>query len=293
MRINTWLKNNTERIENQTIAITGSTGGIGKEVCFYLAELGANLIFLNRNEKKSKILIDEIKKKYPKCKIDLIIVDMEDIESVKKAVCELKNLQFNKLIINAGAYNIDRKITSCGVDNIFQINFLSPYYMIRELKECLNKQDNAGVVVVGSIAHNFSKLDTTDIDFSNNKKCSKVYGNAKRFLMFSLYELFKKEKNITLSVCHPGITYTNITSHYPRIINAIIKYPMKIIFISPKKAGLNIIKGVYTKTDYHNWIGPRIFNIWGLPDIKVLSKVTSNESYKIGQIANELYLKLK
>ena len=48
-----------------------------------------------------------------------------------------------------------------------------------------------------------------DIDFSTRKQASKVYGNAKRYLMFSLYELFKNEDKASLAVTHPGISFTN------------------------------------------------------------------------------------
>ena len=111
--------------------------------------------------------------------------------------------------------------------------------------------------------------------------------------MFSLYELFKNETEVTLSIAHPGITFTNITAHYPKLIFAVIKHPMKIIFMKPKKAALSILKGVFTPTLYHTWIGPRIFNIWGLPKLQKLNTVSEAESQKIGQIANEIYNELK
>lgn len=293
MTIKKWVKTNTNRLDGETIAITGSTGGLGKELCFHLASLGANLIFLNRNEKKSTELGNQINEKFPNCKIEFVKVDMQDIQSVKLAIKELKNKNFNKIVFNAGAYKISRCTTSTGYDNIFQINFLSPYYMIRELMPKLREYENSKVVVVGSIAHNFSKSDPLNLDFANNKKCSKAYGNAKRYLMFSLYELFKDEKNVKLSICHPGITYTNITSHYPKLINIIIKYPMKVVFSSVKKASLTTLKGLFDETNYHTWIGPRLFSIWGYPKKKRLCTATSVESKKIGEIANKIYINLK
>ena len=293
MTIKRWIKINTKRLDGDTIAVTGSTGGLGRELCFHLAALGANLIFLNRNEKKSITLAKELNNRYPKCKIEFIKVDMQNIESVKMAICELKNRNFSKIVFNAGAYKIPRTITETGFDNIFQINFVSPYYMIRELLPLLRERTDSKIVVVGSIAHNFSKSDKSNWDFSNNKKCSKAYGNAKRYLMFSLYELFKYEKQVKLSICHPGITYTNITSHYPSIINAIIKYPMKVVFTSAKKASLTTLNGIFAETGYHTWIGPRGFNIWGYPKKKMIDTVSAVESKRIGEIAEKIYKTLQ
>ena len=164
--------------------------------------------------------------------------------------------------------------------------------MIRELLPDFNER-GAKVVVVGSIAHNYSKIDDGDIDFSKVKKASKVYGNAKRFLMFSLYELFARQSGATLSVTHPGITFTNITSHYPKLIFAIIKYPMKVIFMRADKAALSVVKGIFEPTEYHTWHGPRIFNVWGLPSKKKLRTCSLAESARIDAYAEEIYLNIK
>lgn len=293
MSINKWLKNNTNSLKDKTIAITGSTGGLGKELCLHLASLGANLLFLNRSEKKSMQLKNLICEKYPNVNIEFVQVDMQDFKSVKKATDELKLKDIDILLLNAGAYKLPRLKTDLGYDNVFQINFISPYYMVRELLPTLREKKDSKVVVVGSIAHNYSKLNENDIDFSENKKCNHVYGNAKRFLMFSLYELFKGESGVKLSICHPGITYTNITSHYPKLINKIIKYPMKVIFMSPRKASLTIVKAAFDETNYHTWIGPSAFNIWGYPRKYNLNTTTAVESYRIGCIAESIYNEIK
>ena len=146
------------------------------------------------------------------------------------------------------------------------------------------------VIAVSSIAHNYSKIDEKDIDFSGYKAASKAYGNAKRFLTFSLFGLFKDSES--LSIVHPGITFTNITAHYPKFIFAIIKYPMKVIFMKPKKAALSIIKGIFENTTQNEWIGPRIFNVWGKPLKKALKTCKEKEAQKIQEITEEIYKKL-
>ena len=155
----------------------------------------------------------------------------------------------------------------------------------------LKKRPNSKCIVVGSIAHNYSKIDESDIDFSSRKKHSKIYGNSKRYLMFSAYELFKNS-SIKLSVVHPGITLTNMTSHYHKSINWLVKCGVKLFFPSPKIAALNILFGMFNSTSYHEWIGPKIFNIWGLPKKKKLKKCSLDESNKIFDIAEKCYQNL-
>lgn len=285
-----WLKFNTVSLKGKTVAVTGSTGGLGQELCKNLASLGANLILVDRNFVRSEAFANILRKDF--CvTVNLVTADLEDFSSVKSATEILKNIPIDIFIHNAGAYSIPRKICDTGYDNVFQINFVSPYYMIKSLLPLLRERKGR-VMVVGSIAHNYNKLDQNDIDFSKHTAASSVYGNAKRFLMFSLYELFKNETDVKLAVTHPGVTFTNITAHYPKLIFAIIKYPMKIIFMKPEKAALSLIKGCFEETEYHSWIGPRFLNVWGSPKKQMLKTCTPAESKKIGEIAEEVFKKV-
>lgn len=290
MKIEKWLNENTSSLWGKKVAITGSTGGIGVELCEYLCKLGANLILVDRNLQKSERLKNKLLEKYG-TDIRCITADLEDFESVKAVAEQLKNEAVDIFLHNAGAYSIPRKVCSTGYDNVFQINFVSPYYMIKELLPNLRKVKGR-VVVVGSIAHNYSKADPKDIDFSTRTASSLVYGNAKRYLMFSLFELFKNETEVTLSVTHPGITFTNITAHYPKLIFAVIKHPMKIIFMKPRVACLSVILGIFKNCEYLEWIGPGFFNVWGKPKKQRLKTVSKTEREFIAKTAEEIYKKL-
>ncbi len=286
-----WLVNNTESLKNKKIAITGTTGGLGKELCVYLSKLQGDLVLVDRNFQKSSQLKEYLESEF-KVKVKLITADLEDMASVKNATDQLIAEDIDIFIHNAGAYSIPRKACSTGYDNVFQINFLSPYYIIKKLLPKLNEKKGK-IVVVGSIAHNYSKADFQDIDFSKRKQASKVYGNAKRYLTYSLTKLFQTEKGATLSITHPGISFTGITNHYPKLVFAIIKNPMKLIFMKPKKACLSVLKGCFDETHYKEWIGPRFFNVWGLPKKKKLNTADEFEINKIFETAEDIYKKLQ
>jgi len=275
-------------LQGKRIAVTGTTGGLGREICSYLASLGAHLVLADRNAERSEQHKISLCERFPNSEVTCITLDLEDISSAEIAVRKLVELDIDIFIHNAGAYSIPRRICSCGYDNVFTINFASPYYIIRKLLLHLRKKQGK-VVAVGSIAHNYSVVDPDDIDFSTRKAASKVYGNAKRFLMFSLFELFKNEKDVKLSVVHPGITLTNITAHYPKFVFAVIKYPMKVIFMSPKKAALSILEGVFDDCGYCEWIGPRFFDIWGPPKKRKLKSCKSEERKMIAEIAENVF----
>ncbi len=275
MNVKTWLKHNTTSLVGKTVAVTGSTGGLGRALCAHLAALGASLILMDRNRARSESLRDELIEKHG-IPVRCIGVDMEDFGSVRKATEALIAADPDVLICNAGAYSIPRRICTTGYNNVFQINFVSPYYMISSLLPTLRARGGKAVIV-GSIAHNYSKTDPDDIDFSTRTAASGIYGNAKRYLMFSLARKFASENEATLSVTHPGISFTGITAHYPKLIFALIKHPMKVLFMKPKKASLSILRGVFDHTDENEWIGPRLFDVWGLPKRKRLRTASTAE----------------
>ena len=286
MNINKWLVKNTSRLDNRRVVISGSTGGLGRELCFYLASLGASLVLLDRNMEKSLKLENELKERFPNLIIARILADMSDMSSVRAAADELASMEIDYLILNAGAYSIPRCIVDTGYDNVFQINFISPYYLTRRL---LGQVEARGgkIVAVGSIAHNYSKIREGDIDFKKEKRASLVYGNAKRFLTYTLFALDSEG----VVVAHPGISFTGITNHYPKLIFALIKHPMKIIFPHPRVACLSILKGLFTDCKPNEWIGPALFDVWGRPKKKRLNTASASEAARIAKIADEIYNK--
>lgn len=286
MNIKKWLDKNTTGLEGKRVVISGSTGGLGRELCFYLSELKAELILLDRNKKKSEAFAEELRAKNPDLKVSHLTADMSDMESVYRTADRLSRMEIDFLILNAGAYSIPRYVCDSGYLNIYQINFVSPYYLARRLISGIESRGGK-IVAVGSIAHNYSKIDERDMDFRTRRQASKVYGNAKRYLTYGLFAL----NSPAVSVAHPGISFTGITDHYPPLIFALIKHPMKIIFPHPRVACLSVLKGMFTDCKPNEWIGPSLFDVWGKPSVKPLKTARPTEASKIAEITEEIYNK--
>ena len=276
------------RLDGKIVAVSGATGGIGRELCEYFAKLGATLLLVDRNPERSLSLVRELEAKHG-ISAEHITLDLEDIARVRKVADELAEREIDYLVLNAGAYSIPRHKCSTGYDNVFQINFVSPYFLARKLLPTVRERGGR-VVAVGSIAHRYSHIDRADVDFSTRKKASLVYGNAKRHLMFALYALNPTGEGV--AIAHPGITQTNITAHYPKLVYAIIKYPMKVIFMRPRKACLPIICGLFEGCRENEWLGPRIFDVWGRPQKRILESCPPDEAAEIAKRAEKIYKEL-
>ena len=91
------------------VVLFGATGGIGKELCRKVLSLGASLIMAVRNKDKAEDLKRLLIKEFENAEISYLIVDLEDIESVKKACEEIRLVGADIIIHNSGAYSIPRK----------------------------------------------------------------------------------------------------------------------------------------------------------------------------------------
>ena len=290
-RFSAWRQRHTASLRGKTVAITGSTGGIGQALCRELSALGAALILIDRDERKQQAHIAAIKASEPAVSVSGLIADLANMDDVDRVTNILLERPPDIFIHNAGAYSIPRCTCSTGFDNVFQINFVSPYAMIRRLLPSMEAR-HGRIVVVGSIAHRYSRSDIQRVDFADRKAASKVYGNAKRWLMAATASLIPQYPQVAFSITHPGISFTGITAHYPPWLFAIIKHPMKWIFMKPANACRSVLQGVFDSCHEDEWIGPWCCDVWGTPRKKRLRSIPTAERAAIAAVAEELYIRL-
>ena len=92
-------------MNNKICLITGATSGIGKAAAFKLADLGASLILLSRNEEKGEKICNQIRRRTSNTQVKFYKVDISSMKEVRGAVENIKS-DFNHidvLINNAGA----------------------------------------------------------------------------------------------------------------------------------------------------------------------------------------------
>ena len=98
MSIKKWLSENTMSLSGKRVAVTGSTGGLGKELCLVLASLGAQMVLLNRSKTRTDEQIEELKAEYPDLKATYIPLDLSNFQSVKSATEELKKIDRKSVV---------------------------------------------------------------------------------------------------------------------------------------------------------------------------------------------------
>jgi len=81
-----WTPERLENLSGKTYLITGANAGTGFEATKILLSKGAEVVMLNRNEKKSSKAIDELKKQFDtNVKVSFIQMDLAALSSVSNA----------------------------------------------------------------------------------------------------------------------------------------------------------------------------------------------------------------
>ena len=104
------IKKGEMRLDGKIVAISGATGGIGRELCEYFAKMGATLLLVDRNPERSRSLARELEAKHG-ISAEHITLDLEDIARVREVADELAERGIDYLVLNAGAYSIPRKMS--------------------------------------------------------------------------------------------------------------------------------------------------------------------------------------
>ena len=207
-----WNASQMPDLTGKRFLITGATSGIGLAAATELARRNANVVITARSVEKAR---DAIKKIGPGL-VDYILMDLTDLESVKRAAARVDRA-FDVVVLNAGVMATPFTKT---VDN-FELQMGTNHLGHFAFTGLIKNQIKDRLVVVSSFAHKMGNFGDNSLDAIRNLclgigKYQKwqVYGASKlaNLLFVSEIERLRIEKNwsfIPLAV-HPGYSDTNL-----------------------------------------------------------------------------------
>jgi NAD(P)-dependent dehydrogenase (short-subunit alcohol dehydrogenase family) len=202
-------------MKDKTVLITGATSGIGRVTAIELTKKGANVVFIARNEEKSKKLISDTKLMMPDAKIDYIIADMVSLKQVREAADKFKSkyARLDVLINNAGGYFNPRSVTADGFETTFGVNYLSHFLLTGLLLDLLKKSAPSRIVNVSSMAYMMGHIDFNDLMSEKKYHGMKVYAQSKLANLIFSNTLAEKLQGtgVTSNALHPGVVNTNFS----------------------------------------------------------------------------------
>jgi NAD(P)-dependent dehydrogenase (short-subunit alcohol dehydrogenase family) len=214
----------------RVIVITGASSGIGRVTAEVLAERGARLLLLNRDEQASQRFVEQLRARGGEAQH--VTLDLDDLDSVRQAARDVlaRSEPLHVLINNAGAAG-RRDLTRQGFEAAFGVNHLGHFLLTSLLLPKLLEQPAARVVNVSSIAHYAAR----GIDFGALRRPARAWNSLGRYQVSKLCnvlharELARRYGARGLEACslHPGVISTNIWRQVPQPIRGLMKLTMR------------------------------------------------------------------
>mmetsp|Transcript_16552 Transcript_16552/g.34059 ORF Transcript_16552/g.34059 Transcript_16552/m.34059 type:complete len:335 (+) Transcript_16552:306-1310(+) len=203
-------------LSKKVVVVTGANSGIGKALATYAAAKGAKLYMFCRSKERAEEAKNEISEITSNENIDVILIDLGELASVKKAVEELQNKEtkVDVLVCNGGVLLNEKQTTKEGNEVTFASHLLGGSYLLSQLLiPQFNTADDARIIFVSSGGmYNMPFPDwstaTSSKDASHEYDGNLAYAYAKRGQVLLADEYAKLYPKIKTVSCHPGWTLT-------------------------------------------------------------------------------------
>lgn len=193
-------------LHEHTVLLTGGTSGIGKQAAISLADRGATVAIVGRNEKRGAALADD---RSDGGTIQFHQADLSEQDEVRSLAAAVRSTydEIDVLAHNAGLSMGNRTETTDGIEMTFAVNHLAPYLLTHELLDSL--ASDSRIVVTTSGLHRSAELDFSDLEYeSADYDALDAYSRSKLANVAFTIELAERldaaDRAVTANCFHPG-----------------------------------------------------------------------------------------
>lgn len=207
--------------------VTGATSGIGRETAYTLARMGAKVILVGRNPKKTEETAVQIRQKTSSSAVEYLLADFSEQQQIRDLADQFKS-RYNRLdvlINNHGAVFFNRQETVDGLEMTFAVNHLGYFLLTNLLLDVIKASAPARIVVVASDSHADQTLDFDDLQNKRHYSGMRVYGQSKLANLYFTYELARRlaGTGVTVNALHPGFVKSGIGANNFGAMGPVIK----------------------------------------------------------------------
>src|SRR5215207_3168992 len=218
--------------------ITGATSGIGKATAMGLANMGASVVMVGRDQGKGEAVMAEIKEKSANDSVDLMLADLSSQEEIRRLAGEFKEAypRLDVLINNAGLFRSKRITTAYGLEMTFAVNHLAYFSLTNLLLDVLEASAPSRIVNVSSGDHGNGTIDLDDLQGEKGYKGAKAYSQSKLATVLFTCELARRldGTGVSANCLHPGVVGTNFGSGVSGAFGVMVR-ALRPFMLSPAK----------------------------------------------------------
>jgi NAD(P)-dependent dehydrogenase (short-subunit alcohol dehydrogenase family) len=160
--------------------VTGGTNGIGKATAQALAQMGATIVIVGRNARKTSQVVEEIRAASGNKNVNPLLADLSSQQEVRRLADQFKSIysHLHVLINNAGAVFMQRQLSVDGIEMTFALNHLVSFLLTDLLLDTLKASAPARIINVSSNAHSSGKIEFDNLQGERNYR-PRAYDNSK------------------------------------------------------------------------------------------------------------------
>ncbi|GHO79729.1 3-oxoacyl-ACP reductase [Ktedonobacter sp. SOSP1-85] len=195
----------------QTILITGSTDGLGKQTALALAKQGATVLLHGRNRQRLEKTLREIQDTTGNRHLETYLADLAELAEVRSLAkrVQMQHPQLDMLINNAGVGSGKllggrRELSRDGYELRFAVNYLAPFLLTHLLLSSLRHSPPARIIHVGSVGQ--LPIDFDNIMGERRYNGYDAYRRSKLALVMFTIDLadLLKGEHVTVNCVHPA-----------------------------------------------------------------------------------------
>ncbi|XP_074477817.1 retinol dehydrogenase 12, like [Sebastes fasciatus] len=206
-----------ERLDDNTVLITGANTGIGKETAIDLAKRGAKVIMACRDMDRAQAAVKEVIEKSGNENVVCMKLDLADSKSIRE-FAEAFNKgepKLNILVNNAGVMVCPYGKTADGFEMQIGVNHFGHFLLTHLLIDLIKRSAPARIVTVSSMAHSWGTIKLDDINSEKSYDKKAAYSQSKLANVLFTHSLAKKLEGtgVTTYSLHPGVVQTDLWRH--------------------------------------------------------------------------------